>query len=322
MTAVGDSISKIPLTFSLEKKADSNNGDTLLASAGSLSLQKGSLYNSFTLPESLKAKMIEVGVWKPGCPVDVDRLRLVQFTHFDFSGKEQQGEIVVLEAIVKRTVHVFETLHRYKFPIAQAKTIEKYNGMDKPSMAANNTSAFNYRVIAGKTFLSVHSYGVAIDVNPVQNPCIEQRTIPAGSDGEEILLPVQPAAGQAYLNRTNVRPGMVEQQLDASTGLRVVELFKQNGFHVWGGGWNDPVDWQHFQPSRATAEWLAFMTPKDGTLLFEQYIANPTLLNDPKVRDFDFKALYTKDPEQFMNALQSTDFWKMSPQLAYDYLKS
>lgn len=271
------------------------------------------------LPIELKTQMIEIGTWKPNCPVEIDRLRLIKFIHYNFSGEQQQGEIVVLDAVAARVASVFETLYRHKFPIAQAKTIEHYKGIDKPSMAANNTSAFNYRPIAGKTFLSVHSYGVAIDVNPIQNPCIEPQAI---FDPEEIHLPVQPAAGQAYLNRTNIRPGMVEQSLDTATGLRVVELFKENGFYVWGGTWNDPIDWQHFQPSRAAAEWLAFMTPEDASLLFELYIAHPTLLNNPKVRDFDFKILYEKNRLQFMQALQAPNFWKMLPEEAYNSLNN
>lgn len=264
-----------------------------------------------------KSQMIEVGTWKSGCPVEIERLRLVRFLHYDFSGEQRQGELVVLEAVADRVAKIFDTLYQYKFPIAQAKTMEHYKGLDKPSMAANNASAFNYRPIAGKTLISVHSYGVAIDVNPIQNPCIEPQVI---VDAEDVRLPVQPAEGQAYLNRTNVRPGMAEQVLDQESGLRVVELFKQNGFHVWGGNWNDPVDWQHFQPSRAIAEWLAFMSPEDATVLFELYIAHPALLNDAKVRSFDFKAIYENKRVQFMQALQTTNVFEMQPEEAYNFL--
>lgn len=269
------------------------------------------------LPVELKSQMLEAGIWKTDCPVGIDRLRLVKFMHYDFEGNERQGELVVLEAVADRVAKIFETLYQYKFPIAQAKTMEYYKGLDKPSMAANNSSAFNHRTIAGKTLISVHSYGVAIDVNPIQNPCIEPQEI---TDIEEVRLPVQPAAGQAYLNRTNVRPGMAEQVLDKDSALRVVELFKQNGFHTWGGNWNDPVDWQHFQPSRATAEWLAFMIPEDATAFFEFYIAHPSLLNNLKVRSFDFKALYEKNRVQFMQVLQTEDFLEMLPENAYSYL--
>jgi len=209
---------------------------------------------------------------------------------------------------------IFSTLYQHKFPMHQAKTIDEYVGQDRLSMAANNTSAFNYRPIAGKTLLSVHSYGVAIDLNPVQNPCLEPKTI---TDPEEVFIAVQPAAGQGYLNRINVRSGMAEEVLDPSTGMRVIELFQQNGFYVWGGRRNDPVDWQHFQPSRAMAEWLAFMSPKDATELFELYITSPTLLNDADVRAFDFKSLYEKDPRGFMEAIYTKKIMEMKPEDAY-----
>ena len=252
------------------------------------------------LPNELKSRMMDLNIWKADCPIDIDRLRLVEFTHFDFFGEERQGQLVVLEAVAERVMTIFKTLHQYKFPISQAKTIDEYGGHDKPSMAANNSTAFNYRPIAGKTLISVHSYGVAIDINPIQNPCIELQEI---TDREEVLVSVQPAEGQGYLNRTNVRLGMAEQILDKGTGMRVVDLFFQNGFHVWGGKWNYPVDWQHFQPSRGMAEWLGFMSPVDAIETFELYITNSTLLDDADVRSLDFKSLYEKNSKSFMQIL-------------------
>lgn len=267
------------------------------------------------LPDELKSRMIEHNIWKPDCPIHIDRLRLVHFTHYTFAHQQQTGQIVVLEAVAERVMAVFKTLYKYEFPISQAKTIDEYRGQDKLSMAANNTSAFNYRPIAGKTLLSVHSYGVAVDINPEQNPCLEPQPI---IEKDEALITVQPALGQVYLNRTNIRSGMVEQILDTSTGMRVVELFQENGFYVWGGKWNDPVDWQHFQPSRAAAEWLAFMSPKDAAELFELYITIPTLLNDLAVRNFDFKSLYEKDPQRFMQTMYAQKIMEKSPQEAYN----
>ena len=39
-------------------------------------------------------------------------------------------------------------------------------------MADNNSSCFNYRKIANSKIISMHSYGLAIDINPVQTPYI------------------------------------------------------------------------------------------------------------------------------------------------------
>ena len=52
-------------------------------------------------------------------------------------------------------------------------------------------------------------------------------------------------------------------------------------------------------------------------LLFELYIEHPTLLNNPKIRDFYFKILYEKNPLQFMQALKIPYLWNMSPEEAY-----
>jgi hypothetical protein len=284
----------------------------------------GDTFTVSPLAETLQTQMFETGVWKTGCPVDIERLRLVKFFHVDFSGQEKEGQIVVLEAVADKVAMIFQALYTYKFPIAQARPMNEYFGNDTVSMKANNNSAFNFRPIAGKTLLSVHSYGVAIDINPIQNPYLMTPDPKDILDTEEIAITVQPAKGAGYMNRTNVRAGMVEQILDHETGMRVVDLFKQYGFDVWGGNWNFPVDYQHFQPSRAAAEWLAFMSPEDATTLFDLYIQTPDLLKHPEVRssNYDFKTLYTENPVKFMQTLKEQNFLKLTPQEAYEALSS
>ena len=95
-------------------------------------------------------------------------------------------------------------------------------------MAADNTSAFNcrYAVAPGPRRWSVHAYGQAIDVNPVENPYLE--------GGK-----VHPAVGAAYLNRTHVRKGM------AVRGGPLVRAFAAVGWS-WGGRWTGTPDYQHF----------------------------------------------------------------------------
>jgi hypothetical protein len=95
-------------------------------------------------------------------------------------------------------------------------------------MAADNTSGFNCRfaVSPGPPQWSVHAFGEAIDVNPVENPYLE-----GGA--------VQPPAGAAYLTRSLVRPGM------AMPGGQLVEAFAAVGW-AWGGRWSAAPDYQHF----------------------------------------------------------------------------
>jgi hypothetical protein len=93
-------------------------------------------------------------------------------------------------------------------------------------MAADNTSAFNCRFVSGTSRWSMHAYGKAIDVNPVENPYV------SGSR-------VQPPAGRAYLNRSNVRRGMAVR-----SGI-LVRAFSAVGWK-WGGLWSGSPDYQHF----------------------------------------------------------------------------
>ena len=109
-----------------------------------------------------------------------------------------------------------------------------FNGSDELSMAANNSSCFNFRPIAGTKTLSMHSYGLAIDINPVQNPFIVIK------DRFQKVI-VHPKQATEFLNRHNQRSGMVEP---------IVGILKKYGFSQWGGVWNNPIDYHHFQVSR------------------------------------------------------------------------
>ena len=206
------------------------------------------------LPENLKDAMRSTGVWKPEGPLALERLALVRTSYFDFDGNEQNnGEIIVFDAAAHRALTVFRLLHQARFPIAKMRSLHCYDADDLASMADNNTSCFCDRPIEGTNLTSLHSYGLAIDLNPLQNPFIsfnEQK-------GEASILPPQ---GWQYLNRHNQKPGMIEP---------VVSLFAEHGFFIWGGAWTTPIDLHHFQAPRAVAELLAIMSLEDGQRLFD-----------------------------------------------------
>ena len=107
---------------------------------------------------------------------------------------------------------------------------------------------------AGGGSISLHAYGAAIDINPVQNPYIKR----FGA-----RLAVSPRAGRGYLDRKNRKEGMAEP---------VVELFAEHGFSIWGGCWRNPTDYQHFQISRRLAQELARLSAKDAKARFEQHV--------------------------------------------------
>jgi hypothetical protein len=166
-------------------------------------------------------------VWRPGCPVGLDALRLVRLRYVTFSGTAATGELVVHQAMADAVARVFGRLYRARFPIRRMTAIEHYGGSDSRSVEADNTSAMNCRAVTGGTTYSEHSYGRAIDVNPIENPYVYV-------DGT-----TSHRASRPYLDRSDVRPGMF---VSGRVGVRA---FAEIGWG-WGGTWRAPVDLQHF----------------------------------------------------------------------------
>jgi hypothetical protein len=166
--------------------------------------------------------------WRSGCPVAPSALRRVRLSHWGFDGRVHTGALVVNESAVRDVVVVFRRLYGARFPVRRMRPIDAYGGDDERSLAADNTAAFNcrYAVGPGPRRWSTHAYGLAIDVNPVENPYLESGR-------------VHPRAGRAYLNRSRFRPGM------AVRGRALVRAFAAVGWQ-WGGRWRGTPDYQHF----------------------------------------------------------------------------
>jgi D-alanyl-D-alanine carboxypeptidase len=153
---------------------------------------------------------------------------MLRMSYWGFDGRPHTGSMVVNSAVTAAVLKVFAQLFAEHFPIHQMQPEDVYGGQDPVSMADDNTSGFNcrYAVAPGPPTWSVHAYGEAIDVNPVENPYLE--------GGQ-----VQPAAGAQFLNRSQYRPGM------AVPGGQLVEAFASVGW-FWGGRWTASPDYQHF----------------------------------------------------------------------------
>jgi len=166
--------------------------------------------------------------WHPGCPVSPAGLRRVRLTYWGFDHRTHTGSLVANEDAVSDLVRVFSRLYAARFPIRRLRPIDAYGGTDERSLDADNTAAFNCRYVIGPgpRRWSVHAYGEAIDVNPVENPYLEGGR-------------VHPRAGRAYLDRRRVRPGM------AVRGRLLVRAFAAVGWQ-WGGRWTGSPDYQHF----------------------------------------------------------------------------
>ncbi len=172
--------------------------------------------------------------WRPGCPVPLQDLRLVQTPYVSFAGDTQTGEIVVHATIAEATLAAFEELFAAGFPIERMERIERYNGSDDESMRANNTSAFNCRKVTGGRGYSKHAYGVAIDINPLINPYVKRR---------KSGIVVEPESGRPYIKRDASVPGLIIK------GDVAHRAFTSRGF-TWGGTWRSVQDYQHFETAR------------------------------------------------------------------------
>lgn len=194
--------------------------------------------------------------------VRCEQLRVVRFSYVDFAGRLQHdGQVMVLAAVASHVQAIFDTLLARRFPIAQARLIGHYHGDDDASMRDNNTSAYNHRLIKDGNKPSLHAYGLAIDLNPVQNPYL--RRLPDGRTD------IHPSAGAAHVKRL---PMEKNQALRAGMAEAVVDVFADHGFYHWGGDWREPVDYQHFQVSRTLAEKLVALPLPAAKELFEQAI--------------------------------------------------
>jgi hypothetical protein len=170
--------------------------------------------------------------WHPGCPVPPTDLRQLSIPYWDYNSHKQTGILIVHKDVAEEAAGLFRKLYDHHFLIEKMAPIDAYGGDDDGSMAANNTSAFNCRDTTGRPgVFSNHSWGRAIDINPLTNPYVK---------GDIVL----PSAGRAYLDRTKSYPGSI-----LADGY-AVKIFEEAGW-TWGGRWKDRQDYQHFEkPAR------------------------------------------------------------------------
>jgi hypothetical protein len=164
--------------------------------------------------------------WREGCPVHWHDLSAVRVSYWGYDGERHRGSLIVHDLAAPGVRDVFDSLYRYRFQIRRIHRIDDYGADDDTSMAANNTSAFNCRKVAASSSWSMHSYGTAVDVNPMQNPYVSGGTY-------------APPGSEQWADRSDVVPGM------AVEGSALVGAFDYVGWH-WGGRWKTKKDYQHF----------------------------------------------------------------------------
>ena len=158
--------------------------------------------------------------------IGLDELAYLQMLFVDFHGSTQRGEMIVHYSLAKEVLEIFSELYKAGYQIEKMRLVDEYDADDERSMADNNSSAFNYRVVADTDIISMHGYGRAIDINPLNNPYIV---------GSKIM----PANAVKFADRSKNFPHKIDHN------DLCYKLFKQRGW-TWGGDWKTQKDYQHF----------------------------------------------------------------------------
>lgn len=199
------------------------------------------MFTSSTIDEAT-LKYINNKSYKKNNNISIEDLRLIKVLYYDFNNQIQEGKLIVNKLIEEDTIYIFKKLYENKYQLNSVELIDKfYTGdnleTDSISIKNNNTSCFNYRIIEDKDYLSYHALGLAIDINPYNNPYIINRNGKldySNLDEQEIYY---------ASNRDSNIPHVITHDDLA------YKLFKERGFE-WGGDWNpkyESIDYQHFE---------------------------------------------------------------------------
>lgn len=163
------------------------------------------------------------------CPVTLEELRYLRIRYVDFAGETHTGELIVHHLLADEVLEIFAALYDAGYALTSVRLVDDFGepGDDTLSMAADNTSSFCCRRVTGSKSYSLHSYGAAIDINPMRNPYIRK-------DGS-----VSPENGTPYADRTKDFAGKIDENDLA------YRLFTERGWS-WGGTFKSEKDYQHF----------------------------------------------------------------------------
>jgi hypothetical protein len=188
------------------------------------------------LPAPVQAQLKAGGFWHRGCPVPLSGLRLLTVSYRGFDGRGQTGQLVVNTSAAHPLAGVFRRLYGLRFPIRHMRLADAYGPQRDRPADGDVSASFECRQAvpspctggSGTGSWSMHAYGLAVDLNPVENPyvgCGQSR---------------DPAA-RPYRDRSRHRPGMVT--------ARAVDAFRAIGWG-WGGSWTgNTKDYMHFSSS-------------------------------------------------------------------------
>ena len=196
------------------------------------SFPASSPFQSSTAPFAIgDAERSRGWLWNTSCPVAWEQLEVLTVRYKGFDGKGHTGRLLVKRGAAAQLAPVFKRLYQDGFRFEQVDYMITLAVIQYPHLASNNTYSFKCRQTISGGSWSAHAYGTGIDINPVQNPY----HVPSSGY-------VFPPAGGQYLDRRNVRQGMI-----TANGL-VETAFYEMGW-TWGGRWNNSKDYMHFSQS-------------------------------------------------------------------------
>lgn len=179
-----------------------------------------------------KQRMVTGRTWHKGCPVSPKDLCYIRLKHRNFYRSERMGEIIVHKDVAEEVVEIFRELYEIGYPIRQMKLVSDFKGNDWRSIEADNTSAFNCRKATGSKKWSKHSYGKAIDINPIENPYISRK----GRISHQKSF--------IYRKRVHKKSTFADKAVLLKDD-KATKIFKKYGWK-WGGDWSGVKDYQHF----------------------------------------------------------------------------
>jgi hypothetical protein len=186
-----------------------------------------------TLSPGVRSQITAGGFWHRGCPVALSDLRLLTVNYRDRHGHLQTGRLVVNAGATAPLRVAFRRLFALHFPIRHMHFADFYGPRSVRPRDADVTASFDCRQAVpspctggtGTGTWSMHAYGLAVDVNPRENPYVG-----CGQSRDPRTRP--------YFDRSRHRPLMVTR--------RAVGAFVSVGWG-WGGSWSGTTkDYMHF----------------------------------------------------------------------------
>lgn len=189
--------------------------------------------------------------YKKNNNISLKDLIYIKMLHYNYNNEIVVGEMIVNKVILEEIKQIFKELFNIKYQINSMKLIDDFwiendaIKTDRNSIINNNSSCFCYRKISKTEKLSNHAFGIAIDINPLDNPYTPIKK--DGSFDESNLTHYEKSILINREEKAKKNPHII------TLNDNICKIFKKYGFEC-GGIWplkykNKARDWQHFEPT-------------------------------------------------------------------------